>query len=97
LEGTLDLSFDRLLMTMMMMMMNPDVFIYTYEVQRKSKEQQFFITQNYILGRHVSTLSESSSGPLILDLYFIGPEDDSERVETCRPKIAFYVLKLLCF
>ena len=25
-----------------------------------------------------------------------GPEDDSERVETCRPKITFYVIKLLC-
>jgi len=32
---------------------------------------------------------------LTLDLYFRGPEDDSERVETCRPKIAFYVIKLL--
>jgi hypothetical protein len=34
---------------------------------------------------------------LTLDLYFRGPEDDSKRVETCRPKIAFYVIKLLCF
>jgi len=24
-----------------------------------------------------------------MDVYFRGPEDDSERVETCRPKIAF--------
>jgi len=31
-----------------------------------------------------------------LDLYFGGPEDESERVETCRPKIAFYVKKLMC-
>ena len=28
--------------------------------------------------------------------YFIGPEDDSERVETCRPKMAFCVINLLC-
>jgi len=34
---------------------------------------------------------------LTLDLYFKGPEDDSERVETCRPKIEFYVIRLLCF
>jgi len=33
---------------------------------------------------------------LTLDLYFGGPEDDSKRVETCRPKIIFYVIKLLC-
>ena len=31
-----------------------------------------------------------------MDLYFRGPEDDSERVETCRPKIALYVINLLC-
>ena len=31
-----------------------------------------------------------------LALYFRGHEDDSERVETCRPKIAFYVIKLVC-
>jgi len=34
---------------------------------------------------------------LTLDLYFRGPEYDSERVETCRPKIAFYVMKLYVF
>ena len=34
---------------------------------------------------------------LTLDLYFTVPEDDSEKVETCRPKIAFYVIKLPCF
>jgi len=37
------------------------------------------------------------SNLLTLDLYFRGPEDDSERVETRCPKIAFYVIKLLCF
>jgi len=26
-----------------------------------------------------------------------GPEDDSERVETCRPKVTFYVLKTVVF
>ena len=39
----------------------------------------------------------SPSTLLALDLYSRGPEDDSERVETCRPKLAFYVEKLLCF
>jgi len=34
---------------------------------------------------------------LILELYPRGPEDDSEIVETYRPKIAFYVIKPLCF
>ena len=34
---------------------------------------------------------------LTLDLLFRGPEDDSERVETCRPKISFYVTKLFVF
>jgi len=52
----------------------------TYNVSVKNTT---FITHNATLGRHVSTLSESSS--------------DSERVETCRPKVAFYVIKLLCF
>jgi hypothetical protein len=33
---------------------------------------------------------------LTLDLYFGGPDDDSKRVETCSPKIIFYVIKLLC-
>jgi len=32
-----------------------------------------------------------------VNLYLRGPEDDSEIVETCRPKIAFYVINLLCF
>ena len=34
---------------------------------------------------------------LILDLYFRGPEDDSKRVEKCRPKIMFYVVKTYVF
>jgi len=35
-----------------------------------------------VLGQHVSILIESSSGPSkILE----GPEDDSIRIETCRP------------
>jgi len=29
-------------------------------------------------------------------MYSRGPEDDSERVETRRPKVAVYVTKLLC-
>ena len=32
-----------------------------------------------------------------MDLYPREPEDNSERVETFRPKIAFYVVKLSCF
>ena len=34
---------------------------------------------------------------LTLYLYFRGPEDNSERIETCRPKITFYIIKLLYF
>ena len=34
---------------------------------------------------------------LTWDLYFRGPEDDSERVEICHSEIALYVTKLLCF
>jgi len=33
----------------------------------------------------------------IVNLHFRGPEDDSERVETRRPKIAFYVTEVLYF
>jgi len=39
----------------------PDVFIYTYIAQRISQIRQFLL--HIVLGRHVSTLSESSSGP----------------------------------
>ena len=34
---------------------------------------------------------------LTLYLYFRGPEDESEGVETCRLKITFYVIKTVVF
>jgi len=34
---------------------------------------------------------------LTLDLYFREPEGDSKRVETCYPKIIFYVIKTVVF
>ena len=43
---------------------HPDVFIYTYTVQRISQTQQFLLLKMLFSGRHVSTPSESSSGPL---------------------------------
>ena len=43
---------------------HPDVFIYTYKVKRISQTHDRFLHENAILGRHVSTLSESSSSPL---------------------------------
>jgi len=34
---------------------------------------------------------------LTFDLYYREPEDDSKRVETCRPKIIFYVITTVVF
>ena len=47
-----------------------------------------------VLGRHVSILTESSSGvPVFLE----GPEDDSIRIETCCPNTIINIIKfLLC-
>ena len=42
-----------------------EVFIYTYTVQYYQSHTTVFITYNVILGRHVSTSSESSSGPQV--------------------------------
>jgi len=43
----------------------------------------------------VSVWDSRMYSPLLtLDLYFRGSEDDSESVETCRPIIAFYEIKL---
>ena len=78
----------------------------TYKVQRISQKHNSLLYKMLF-----STLSRSFSGPLkyrskvndvysallTLDLNFIGPEDDSERVQTCRPKIAFYILNWCVF
>jgi len=51
----------------------------------------------YVLIIRRSELYYTSSGIITT---VVGPrrlEDDSERFETCLPKIAFYVIKLLCF
>jgi len=60
-------------------------------------------TYNVTAGLHVSTLTESSSGPHDTDPYnecivhslygsvSCGPEDDSVRVETCNPAVTLYV------
>ena len=60
-------------------------------------------TYNVTAGLHVSTLTESSSGPHDTDPYkectmhslygsvSWGPEDDSVRVETCNPAVTLYV------
>ena len=72
-----------------------------YTQYNVSVKHNIFITCNVILRRHVSTPSESSSGPLKVHIQgtvlLRGPEDDSEGVETCRPKITFYVIKTVVF
>ena len=49
-----------------------------------------------VLGRHVSILTESSSGPSKkIDPYLVmfkGPEDDSVRIETCRPSTIINII-----
>ena len=44
---------------------HPNVFICTYKAQRVSQKHNSCVAWNAILGRHVSTVAEASSGPLI--------------------------------
>ena len=51
-----------------------------------------------LLGQHVSILTESSSGPYKVRICILeGPEDDSIRIETCRPNTIINIIQfLLC-
>jgi hypothetical protein len=50
-----------------------------------------------VLGQHVSILIESFSGiSKNTDPYLEGPEDDSIRIETCRPNTVINIIKF-CF
>jgi len=61
---------------------------YTYIVQRISQTQQLLSHKNIILGRHVSTIFESFSGPPLG-----GPEDDSNAIFIKLVKSSKFTLK----
>jgi len=75
------------------------VFIYTHKVNVSFKAQQFCYVKCYFRATCFDSFWATfrPSNLLTLDMYFKGPEDDSERVKTCSPKIAFYVIKVLYF
>ena len=65
-----------------------------------SQTQHNFIMIIIVLGQHVSSLIESSSGPSkkqILRSFLEGPEDDSMRSETCYPSTIINIKKFWYF
>ena len=72
--------------------MKSKIYIYIYK-RCISQTQQNFIMFIIVLGQHVSILTESSSGPPV---FLEGPEDDSIRIETCRPNTILNLINFCC-